>query len=226
IDYGPCAFLNGYDPATVFSSIDHGGRYAYGNQPAIGQWNLVRFAETLLPLLDPDPKAAVAAATEVLEGFADRFEAYWVAGMRAKLGLRAEEPDDAELARELLAWMHANRADFTNTFRDLSAGERPADERFREPAFVAWHERWRQRLGREDRSLTEVSAAMRAVNPAVIPRNHRVEAALTAAEDRDDLAPLHRLLEVLATPFELRPGAEEFRTPSPDDGTYQTFCGT
>ena len=130
IDYGPCAFMNAYDPDTVFSSIDRGGRYAYGNQPAIAQWNLARFAETLLPLLDPDPEKAVAVATEVLEEFPALFEGYWLAGMRKKLGLRTDEAGDAELIRALLDWMQKSRADFTNTFRDLSSEGPPAGERY------------------------------------------------------------------------------------------------
>src|SRR5437763_3907476 len=139
IDYGPCAFMNAYDPETVFSSIDHAGRYAYGNQPRIAHWNLARFAEALLPLLDPDQEKAVASATEALGEFPTRFDGYWLAGMRDKLGLRTEEAGDAGLVRELLDWMQKSRADFTNTFRDLSADEPPGGDRYHDPDFRAWY---------------------------------------------------------------------------------------
>jgi serine/tyrosine/threonine adenylyltransferase len=226
IDYGPCAFMNAYDPATVFSSIDHAGRYAYGNQPGITQWNLARFAETLLPLIAPDAEAAVERATAVLTEFPAAFEGYWLTGMRAKLGLRTAEAGDAELVGALLNWMQAARADFTNTFRDLSAEQPPEGERYREPDFQSWYARWRERLGRDGEPAGAAVALMRSVNPVVIPRNHRVEEALAAAEERDDLSVLHRLLDALARPFEARPGLEEYRDPPADECGYRTFCGT
>jgi len=226
IDYGPCAFMNAYDPGTVFSSIDHAGRYAYGNQPNIAQWNLARFAETLLPLLDPDPTTAVGMATEVLNDFPARFERYWLAGMRKKLGLQTDEARDGDLIRSLLDWMQKSRADFTNTFRDLSAGELPAGDQYRDPDFQAWHSRWRDRLGRDGRLMAQAYALMRTVNPVVIPRNHRVEEALSAAEEHDDLSALHRLLAALASPYEARADLAKYQVPPPDDGTYRTFCGT
>ena len=225
IDYGPCAFMNAYDPATVFSSIDSAGRYSYGNQPAITQWNLARFAETLLPLLDADPEASVAVATEVLEDFPARFEGYWLDGMRKKLGLRSAEAGDDELVRSLLGWMQKAGADFTNTFRDLSEEEPPTGDRYAEPDFRKWYARWQQRLGRDGDSR-DARTRMRSVNPAVIPRNHRVEEALSAAEDRDDLSVLHRLLAVLASPFEAGIDAAEYRVPPPEGCGYRTFCGT
>ena len=221
IDYGPCAFLNAYDPATVFSSIDRGGRYAFGNQPGIAHWNLARFAEALLPLVDPVPERAVERAGEALAEFPDRFDGYWLAGMRAKLGLRTAEADDRQLAEGLLDWMAAARADFTNTFADLPTADRPAD-----PGFAAWHARWRDRLGREGETVATAAARMRAVNPLVVPRNHRVEEALAAAEERDDLAPLHALLAALAAPFEATADRAGYRTPPADDCGYRTFCGT
>ncbi|WP_422927624.1 protein adenylyltransferase SelO [Singulisphaera sp. PoT] len=224
IDYGPCAFMNAYNPATVFSSIDHGGRYAYDNQPAITQWNLARLAETLLSLFDPDSEKAIALATEVIEDFPNRFDAYWLAGMRKKLGLRTDEAEDADLIRSLLDWMQKTRADFTNTFRDLSSPELPADDRYQAPEFQAWHTRWRERLGHEDSQ--GAAALMRSVNPAFIPRNHRVEAALAAAESRDDLSVMQRLLDVLASPYEDRPELAEYREPPADESNYRTFCGT
>jgi uncharacterized protein YdiU (UPF0061 family) len=226
IDYGPCAFMNAYDPGTVFSSIDRGGRYAYGNQPAIAQWNLARFAEALLPLLGPDQEKAVAAATEALGEFPARFEGYWLGGMRQKLGLQAEKAEDAGLIQALLGWMEKTRADFTNTFRDLSSGEPPTGGRCRDADFQGWHGRWEDRLGREGRPAASVYAAMRAVNPAVIPRNHRVEEALSAAEDRDDLAPLRLLLAALASPYEEMADMAPYRDPPADDRNYRTFCGT
>ncbi|MBY0227907.1 MAG: YdiU family protein [Gemmataceae bacterium] len=215
IDYGPCAFMDAYDPATVFSSIDRAGRYAYGNQPRIAQWNLARFAETLLPLLDADTEKAVGMATGVLEEFPARYEGHWQEGMRRKLGLRTA---DAGLAERLLEWMRGARADFTNTFRDLSSEEALTGEKYQDAAFQAWLAEWRAK-GPD-------AALMRSANPAVIPRNHRVEEALAAAEDRDDLSPLHALLEALASPYEERPGLERYREPNPDAACYKTFCGT
>jgi len=226
IDYGPCAFMNTYRPDTVFSSIDHAGRYAYGNQPAIAQWNLARFAETLLSLVDSDEKKAIAVATETLGEYPALFERYWLAGMRKKLGLQTDEAGDAELIRTLLDWMQNSRADFTNTFFDLSSEGPLAGDRYRGPDFQAWYSRWRLRLSRDGGSNASASAEMRGVNPAVIPRNHRVEEALSAAEDRDDLSVLHRLLAALASPYEAGADSAQYQDPPPDDCNYRTFCGT
>lgn len=225
IDYGPCAFMNAYDPATVFSSIDANGRYAYGNQPGIAQWNLARFAESLLMLLGRDEQQAVDAATQVLNEFPTVYERYWLNGMRAKLGLHSEEADDAELVKGLLDWMHAAKADFTNTFRDLASEQVPFGDQHQQPEFLAWHARWKERLTREGRPFAETWEKMNAVNPAYIPRNHRVEEALAAAE-QDDLVPLRELLAVLASPFEARAEWAKYSLPPPDDRGYQTFCGT
>ena len=225
IDYGPCAFMNAYSTETVFSSIDHSGRYAYGNQPAIAQWNLARFAETLLPLLDVDQEQAVAIASDALGEYPTLFRRYWLAGMRAKLGLLTAEALDVELIQSLLDWMQASRADFTNTFRDLSEGL-PTAERYRDAGFQDWHLRWQERLRREGGPTASVYARMRAVNPAVIPRNHRVEEALFAAEEHDDLSVMHRLLAALSSPYEKRADSTCYQDPSPDDGQYRTFCGT
>jgi uncharacterized protein YdiU (UPF0061 family) len=226
IDYGPCAFMNAYSPDTVFSSIDHAGRYAYGNQPAIAQWNLARFAETLLPLVDADQERSVAALSEALAEFPARFEEYWLAGMRRKLGLRTAEADDRALVQALLDWMKKSHADFTNTFRELSNGEPLTEQRYRDPDFLAWHARWQLRLRNENQPDMSAYAAMRSVNPAVIPRNQRVEEALAAAQQHDDLSPLRRLLAVLATPYEARPDTAAYQVPPVDDGNYRTFCGT
>jgi len=224
IDYGPCAFMNAYHPDTVFSSIDRGGRYAFDNQPGIGLWNLARFGEALLTLLDPDPETAVGVANEVLEDFPARFERYWLAGMRKKLGLQRDQAGDAELIRALLDWMQKARADYTNTFRDLSSDMPPAAERYQDGEFQTWYSRWRERLAREEQP--GAAELMRSVNPAVIPRNHRVEEALSAAEGRDELSVLHRLLEVLASPYEERPETAPYREPPTDECGYRTFCGT
>ena len=216
IDYGPCAFMDAYHPGTVFSSIDHGGRYAYGNQPAIAQWNLARLAEAMLPLFDQDTDRAVARATEVLAGFPELFERHWMDGMRRKLGLFTSEPDDAVLVNDLLEWMQRTSADFTNTFRTLTAGSAPAD----------WHRRWEERRGRQPQTAEESAALMRQHNPAVIPRNHHVEAALAAATATHDLSVMDRLLAVLATPYDHDRDLGTFSAPGPDDRSYRTFCGT
>jgi protein adenylyltransferase len=219
IDYGPCAFMDAYDPATVFSSIDHRGRYAYGNQPAIMQWNLARLAETLLPLIDEDSEAAVEAATEVLNGFAGAYERHWDEGMAAKLGLATP---DRELVNDLLELMHAQEVDFTRFFRALSAGT--ARAMFTEPEpFDAWAAR---RAAGLPAHRASVAAAMDRVNPVYIPRNHRVEEALGQAA-LGEMGPFHRLLEVVSRPFDKRPGLEDYARPAPaGGGPYVTYCGT
>jgi serine/tyrosine/threonine adenylyltransferase len=236
IDYGPCAFMDAYDPATVFSSIDRRGRYAYGNQPSIALWNLARLAETLLPLIDPDPSRAVARVTPALEGFLARFEHHWLAGMRAKLGLATAEDGDAALAQGLLDAMQASGADYTLVFRQLSdaaAAEdwvaRPGVERLfgESAAWSAWSGQWRARLARDPQAPAERAAAMRAVNPALIPRNYRVEEALAAAVGEGDFAPFKRLLKVVARPYDDQADAATLMAPPPSpDPEYRTFCGT
>jgi uncharacterized protein YdiU (UPF0061 family) len=223
IDYGPCAFMDSYHPATVFSSIDRHGRYAYGQQPHIAQWNLARFAETLLPLVHEDEKKAVELATEAIESFAERFKTHWLTRMRAKLGLMNEENEDDLLITTLLDWMRETKADFTNTFRDLSGASSAAVSC--DPAFAEWHQRWQSRLSRQPQPLDEARAHMRWRNPAFIPRNHKVEEALTAAVQGGDLNPMHRLLEVLARPYDHSRDDPEYAMPSATVG-YQTFCGT
>jgi uncharacterized protein YdiU (UPF0061 family) len=231
IDYGPCAFMEAYDPATVFSSIDHGGRYAYGNQPGIAQWNLARLGETLLPLLDADLQAAVAAATEVLHGFAARYQEHWDRGMRAKLGLGDRAPQDEALVDDLLVVLQAQRVDFTAFFRALAAAARGDEKPLRalaaEPAALeSWLGRWRAELASTGAELRRAAEAMDEVNPVYVPRNHLVEDALAAAT-AGDLAPFERLVDVLSAPFEERPGLELYAAPAPPDfGAYQTFCGT
>jgi uncharacterized protein YdiU (UPF0061 family) len=221
IDYGPCAFMNRYDPATVFSSIDQNGRYAYGNQPTIAQWNLVRFAETLLPLLHADQDNAIEVAEAALVSFGPLFQTYWLEGMRAKLGLFTVEERDVALAADLLSWMQANEADYTNTFRGLMAEAPLASDE----GFMQWWQQWHARRDRQPQSVAQVLKRMAAHNPAVIARNHIVEEVLEAAVERDDYAPLTRFVEVLRQPYNVPPAAE-YQAPPADDAPYRTFCGT
>jgi serine/tyrosine/threonine adenylyltransferase len=227
IDYGPCAFMDHFDPATVFSSIDHGGRYAYGNQPAIAHWNLARLTETLLPLIDADSDRAVAVATDVLMTFPDRYEVHWREGMGSKLGLPGAA--DESLTTDLLTMLQQQKVDYTSFFRRLSVAVTGDAEPVRAlfaigAVFDRWLAEWRSQLVGDP---TAVAAAMNAVNPIYIPRNHNVEAALAAAVDDDDLGPTRTLLDVLMRPFEERPECIEFASPAPASfGGYQTFCGT
>jgi uncharacterized protein YdiU (UPF0061 family) len=227
LDYGPCAFMDAHDTATVFSSIDHQGRYAYGNQPAIAQWNLARLAEAMLPLLDADRQTAIELATGALDSFATLFERHWLDGMRGKLGLYTEEDGDRTLVNGLLQWMQRAGADFTNTFRDLSTPGLVDGRAHLDEAFASWRDRWRARLERQPQSPDEATARMRAHNPAFIPRNHAVEDALTAATEHGDLSPTERLLDVLATPYDYTRDLPAFSSPPPAGGpAYRTFCGT
>jgi uncharacterized protein YdiU (UPF0061 family) len=235
IDYGPCAFIDTYDPAAVYSSIDSFGRYAYGNQPSIAQWNLARLAEALLPLLAESEDAAVETATDALGAFAGRFAAAYAIGMRRKLGFIQERPDDLDLVRDLLDRMASNAADFTLTFRRLSdaAGSPDGDtdvrSLFTDPtAYDTWASRWRRRLAEDGETTGEQrAAAMRAVNPAFIPRNHRVEEALSAAVQDDDFTAFETLLVVLSRPYHDQPTHRSYAAPPrPDQVVRQTFCGT
>ncbi|HYD83186.1 MAG TPA: YdiU family protein, partial [Opitutus sp.] len=226
IDYGPCAFMDAYDPATVFSSIDRHGRYAYGNQPAIAQWNLTRLAESLLPLLHPQEDNAIALAEESLHMFPDRFQHHWLAGMRRKLGLFNEEPDDVALIKTLLEWMRRTKADFTNTFATLANSDAPDAASTSDAEFRRWRESWHARLRHQPQSAEESAQLRRESNPAFIPRNHLVEAALAAAE-QGDLSVMHRLLDVLASPYDHTRVAPDYTCPAPDGSAdYQTYCGT
>jgi uncharacterized protein YdiU (UPF0061 family) len=214
IDYGPCAFMDQYAPETVFSSIDHFGRYAYVNQPPIAQWNLARFAETLLPLLHSDQQQAIDQAQEMLASFPARYEQHWLAGMRKKLGLLNEEAEDQNLAENLLALLHQEKADYTYSFRHL------AD--LRNGAFAAWHATWQARLQRQPLRSDEVNGCMQQHNPSIIPRNQWVEQVLAAAA-QENFAPLNELVELLRTPYA---NHSEVETPPESCGPYQTFCGT
>ncbi|WP_229075594.1 YdiU family protein [Actinoplanes sp. DH11] len=211
IDYGPCAFLDVFDPATVYSSIDSGGRYAYGNQPPVAHWNLARLAESLLPLFDDDQDKAIALATDALGGFGAHYDTAWIAGMRAKLGLTNAVPDEdvRSLGEDLLVHLRDNRLDYTSTFRDLDAAISDA----------AWLARWH--------ALDPDRSAAQRRNPIYIPRNHLVEEALTAATG-GDLEPLRELISAIDAPFDERPGLERYAEPAPDGfgACYQTFCGT
>jgi uncharacterized protein YdiU (UPF0061 family) len=233
IDYGPCAFMDRYDPNTVFSSIDLGGRYSYTNQPGIAQWNLARLAETLLPLIDADEKKSIELATEVIEGFVEQFETAFLAHMRRKVGLASAEDGDADLISLLLAAMQKAQADYTLTFSKLSRiADNPGDdatlhELFDTPADIdGWLKAWRARLVLDPQTAAERAATMRLANPEFIPRNHRVEAALQAAT-AGDMQPFHELLGILQRPYERQPDAAEYtQPPPPSDTKYKTFCGT
>ena len=227
IDYGPCAFMDVYDPATVFSSIDRSGRYAYGNQPNIAQWNLAQFARTLLPLLHQDIKEAVTIAEQAIESFPATFQRHWLFGMRARLGLITEEDGDLNLIETLLKWMQQHQADYTNTFRALTLNKLPDEPLFHEAAFTDWHTRWQLRLDHESTPKESTQLLMRARNPAIIPRNHRVEEALEAAVERSDFTVMERLLTALKTPYDDSPSHRDYQTPpAPSERAYQTFCGT
>jgi uncharacterized protein YdiU (UPF0061 family) len=225
IDYGPCAFMEGFDPATVYSSIDETGRYAYGNQPVVAEWNLARLAEALLPLLHDEQDQAVALAVESLEAFRSQYSAAWLAGMKVKIGLHSDVDDDvtSPLVDELLALLQEGNADYTSFFRHLGQSARGQAESARGMildlvAFDAWAERWR--------ALNPDADAMDRINPVYIPRNHLVEEALSAAT-LGDLDPLEKLLDAVTAPYDERSGLERYATPAPEDfGAYRTFCGT
>jgi protein adenylyltransferase len=233
IDFGPCAFIEAYDPAAVFSSIDDFGRYAFGNQARAAQWNVARLAEALLALIDPDPKRAIELAQAVISEFPTWYENEWIAGMRSKLGLSLAQDGDPELIRGLLDAMHANQADFTLTFRRMCDAAADGDDAgpralFADPgAYDRWAVLWRERLQSEAGSPAQRAQAMRRVNPAFIPRNHRVQQALSAAVEREDFAPFSELLAVLSQPYEEQSAHLSYAAPArADERVLQTFCGT
>jgi serine/tyrosine/threonine adenylyltransferase len=234
IDFGPCAFMDAFDPATVFSSIDERGRYAYANQPNAALWNLARFAETLLPLIDADPQRAIGAATEAIATFETLFNDSWLGGMRRKLGLSASEQGDRQLAEDLLKAMHRNQADFTLSFRALctAARDRQGDGLMRAQFLNAldydeWAQRWRARMSREATTPESRAESMQEVNPAYIPRNHRVEQMIAAAVERGDFAPFEEFSQVLAAPYLERTAFAGYANPpQPQERVLQTFCGT
>jgi uncharacterized protein YdiU (UPF0061 family) len=234
IDYGPCAFMDHYDPAKVFSSIDEMGRYAYANQPRIALWNLTRLAECLLPLFSDEQDKAIAEAQAALDRFAEAFNTAYKAGLRGKLGLFLERDGDQALAQDLLDAMAKNQADFTLTFRRLSEAALGPDhdfevrQLFADPAaYDEWAARWRQRTSEEPQDPAARRAAMRIVNPAFIPRNHLIEAVIEAAVNRDDFAPFEELLTVLSRPYQDQPAFARYaQAPEPHQCVLQTFCGT
>jgi uncharacterized protein YdiU (UPF0061 family) len=234
IDFGPCAFMDTFDPATVFSSIDELGRYAYSNQPNAALWNLARFAETLLPLIDADTQRAIGAATEAIATFETLFNDAWLGGMRRKLGLATPEHGDRQLADDLLKVMHRNQADYTLSFRALCAAARDThgDGAVRAQFLNAldydeWAQRWRSRMSREATSPESRAESMQKVNPAYIPRNHRVERVIVAAVERGDFAAFEEFCQVLAAPYEERAAFAAYANPpQPQERVLQTFCGT
>jgi len=227
IDYGPCAFMDAHHSDTVFSSIDTGGRYAYGNQPRIGLWNLARFAETLLPLINDDPDTALGTAKEHLGRYSTLFEKHWTDLMRKKLGLITSEPEDKQLALTLLEWMQNRAADHTNTFRLLDPEQPPTQPPWAgDDDFLHWRKKWLQRLKRQPQKSEEVRQLLQKNNPDIIPRNHKVEEALASAI-RGDMAPYQKLLAALGNPYQRDPSHLPYHDPAPpSDQPYQTFCGT
>ena len=226
IDYGPCAFMDTYHPATVFSSIDKHGRYAYENQPKVAVWNLARFAETLLSLLHDDENEAINFGQGEIKNFLNFYQNYWLAGMRVKLGLYHNKEEDELLINDLLQIMQQFQADYTNTFRSLTLDQKNDMDLFSSTDFHHWNDRWQTRLDQEAKSKDEIRTLMKKHNPAVIPRNHRVEEALDAAE-KGDLSTVNKLLRVLSNPYGYTSEQEEYsKLPVSTCCRYQTFCGT
>ena len=227
IDYGPCAFMDTYNPETVFSSIDHHGRYAYVNQPVITQWNLLIFAETLLPLIHNKQDKAIEIVEELIGSFSVFYKQHWLKMMRNKLGLFGEENEDETLISTLLSWMQEKKADYTNTFCSLITEDISKDELFHDSTFLDWHRRWQIRLMKNNKPIEVSLRLMRATNPLIIPRNHKVEEALGAASINGDLVPMYNLLEVLKRPYDVRTEVTPYQSPpAPSEHVYQTFCGT
>ena len=226
IDYGPCAFMDAYDPRTVFSSIDHMGRYAYANQPDIAQWNLARLAETMLPLLDDEIEKAADTTEEAVNGFGALYKDKWLSMMRAKLGLFGARAEDESLITDLLDWMQRAGADYTNTFRHLTEEKPPQGKPYNDKTFKEWYTRWQAQLAKNTKPLKSSLSLMRANNPAVIPRNQKVEQVLGAATN-GDLKPLKDLLTALQEPYKNRSDLKPYQSPpKQDERVYQTFCGT
>jgi len=225
IDYGPCAFMDTYDPKTVFSSIDQTGRYAYCNQPVITKWNLARFAECLIPFIDSNQDKAIKVATETINFFEKKYEEKWMNMMRNKLGLFGLDDKDKFLILDLLTWMHEKKADYTNTFCNLMNLAPKKDELFNDKDFTNWKKRWEDRLSKNNGSLKKSLELMKNNNPLVIPRNHKVEEALEAAE-KNNLNPIIQLVKILKDPYTQKEDILDYQIPSNSDEKYQTFCGT
>ena len=225
IDYGPCAFMDTYDPKTVFSSIDRFGRYAYCNQPNITKWNLARFAECLIPLIDKDESKAIKIATETINSFGKKYENKWLDMMRNKLGLLGKEEKDKSLILDLLTWMHEKKADYTNTFCHLMDLEPEKNRIYEDMEFLNWKLRWKERLKTFNNSPKKYEKLMSSFNPLVIPRNHKVEEVLNEA-DKDNLEPLNSFLEVLCDPYNITKNISKYQIVTSVNKGYQTFCGT
>ena len=225
IDYGPCAFMNTYDPKTVFSSIDKMGRYAFCNQPIITKWNLSRFAECLLPLIENDQEKAIKIATQAINSFEEKYEKNWMKMMRNKLGLDGSIKKDKSLILDLLTWMHEKKADYTNTFCYLMNEEIQNDKIYEDREFEIWKKRWEERLKKQSNTKEKYIDLMKKNNPIVVPRNHKVEEALSAAE-KNDLKPFFKLLEILKEPYNSKKEIKDYQTSSSSSEKYQTFCGT
>jgi uncharacterized protein YdiU (UPF0061 family) len=226
IDYGPCAFMNTYDPETVFSSIDQHGRYAYFNQPGITKWNLARFAEALIPLINKKKDKAIQVATDTINNFGKIYKKKWLEMMRKKIGLIEEKAEDEKLINDLLSLMHKNKADYTNTFCSLIDENAQKDEMFNNKEFIDWYKKWKKRLIENNSSHEQSKKLMNSFNPQIIPRNHKVEEVLEAAH-RDDLKPLNDFLKILKNPYEKQPNTKNYQSPPPPSKKkYKTFCGT
>ena len=227
IDYGPCAFMDNYDPRTVFSSIDHQGRYCFINQSLIAHWNVSRFAETLIPLLDNNEKKAITIGEEIINSFSEKFQSKWLSMMRQKLGLFGEKNNDEKLVNNLLSLMHQNNTDYTNTFCDLMKNKLPNNSFYQHHKFVDWFKEWKNRQSQNKMPKKLSLSLMRSANPYVIPRNHKVEEVLTAASESGNLEPMKKLLSELNNPYDYREDTNEYRiVPKPSNIQYQTFCGT
>ncbi len=225
IDYGPCAFMDTYDPKTVFSSIDQMGRYAYCNQPVITKWNLSRFAECLIPLIDEDQNKSIELATEIINSFEKKYEKKWLNMMRDKLGLFGVDDKDKFLILDLLTWMHQKKLDYTNTFCHLMNLEIEKNENFKDNDFQNWKRRWQERLKTNNNSPEKYLKLMKSVNPLIIPRNHKVEEVLSEAS-KNNIKPLIRLLNILNNPYLEQKNIIDYQKPSSSREKYQTFCGT
>ena len=227
IDYGPCAFMDTYDPKTVFSSIDHHGRYAYFNQPAIAKWNLERFAESLIPLIDEDKKIAIEIATDVIGTFPKKYKKVWFEMMRKKLGIIGIDTNDEALIIELLTWMHENKADYTNTFCYLMNELSISDQIYTSQQFISWKQKWEKRSKTNNNTLENSIKLMRNANPLVIPRNHKVEEALKATTDNNDLTKIQKLIKILENPYDKIYDISTYQLPPiPSEKKYKTYCGT
>ena len=225
IDYGPCAFMDTYDPKTVFSSIDQNGRYAYCNQPGITKWNLARFAECLIPFFERDQKKAIQIATETINDFEKKYEEKWMNMMRNKLGISGLDNKDKPLILDLLTWMHEKKADYTNTFCHLMNLDPKKEKIFEDSKFIVWKKRWKERLLKKDNNQIKSKELMKNNNPLVIPRNHKIEEALEAAE-LNDMEPINKILEILKNPYDKQSEIIDYQYPSKSSEKYQTFCGT